>query len=308
MKLTRRRIRWLIKRKKEGMSSKSIARALKISKRRVNQVWRMYMDSGEIPVIGENIGRPKREITERERRIVLEAKKKYKLGARRLEPIIERDYGMHIPHNRIHRILLELGLAEENPKKKKRRRWIRYEREHSLSAAHMDWHENNMGVKVCVIEDDASRKILAGGEFKHSYERNSIQVFEELVERYWDKIGMLKELIIDNGSSFGAHRIDEKGDWDSEFKRAVEGYGTKIIRIRRNHPQSNGKIEKWYDTYEKVRKDFNSFQDFIDWYNTVRPHESLGWKYNHLETPEEAFWRKLPEGYLLGMCDKLFGW
>jgi len=93
------------------------------------------MDSGEIPVISENIGRPRREITERERRIVLEAKKKYKLGARRLEPIIERDYGIHIPHNRIHGILLELGLAEENPRKKKRRKWIRYERRYSLSAA-----------------------------------------------------------------------------------------------------------------------------------------------------------------------------
>ena len=57
----------------------------------------------------------------------------------------------------------------------------------------MDWHENSDGIKVCVIEDDASRKILAGGEFKHSYEKNSIQVFEELVEKYWDKIGMLKE-------------------------------------------------------------------------------------------------------------------
>ena len=135
MKLTRRKIRWLIKRKKEGMSSKSIARALKISKRRVNQVWRMYMQDGEIPIIGEGIGRPRRKVTEEERRIVLEAKKKYKLGARRLEPIIERDYGIHIPHNRIHRILLELGLAEENPRKKKRRRWIRYERRYSLSAA-----------------------------------------------------------------------------------------------------------------------------------------------------------------------------
>ncbi|HEB37044.1 MAG TPA: hypothetical protein ENI14_00060 [Thermoplasmatales archaeon] len=88
MKLTRRKIRWLIKRKKEGMSSRKIAKALKISKRRVNQVWRMYMQDGEIPIIGENIGRPKREITEEERRIILEAKKKYKLGARRLEPIM----------------------------------------------------------------------------------------------------------------------------------------------------------------------------------------------------------------------------
>ena len=80
------------------MSSKKIAMALKISKRRVNQVWRMYMQNGEIPIIGENIGRPRKEITEEEREIVLEAKNKYKLGARRLEPIIERDFGMHIPH------------------------------------------------------------------------------------------------------------------------------------------------------------------------------------------------------------------
>ena len=35
------------------------------------------------------------------------------------------------------------------------------------------------------------------------------------------------------------------------------------------------KSRKWYDTYEKARKDFDSFQDFIDWYNTVRPHENL---------------------------------
>ena len=126
-----------------------------------------------------------------------------------------------------------------NPRKKKRRKMdtlMRGDIVYLLSL--MDWHENNNGIRVCVIEDDASRKILVGGEFKHSYEENSIKIFEKLVVEYWDKIGVLRELIIDNGSSFGAHRTDDKGDWDSEFKRVVEGYGTKIIRIRRNHPQS----------------------------------------------------------------------
>ena len=40
-----------------------------------------------------------------------EAYGKYKVSASSLEPCIEREYGVHIPHNRIHRILLESGLA-----------------------------------------------------------------------------------------------------------------------------------------------------------------------------------------------------
>jgi len=47
---------------------------------------------------------------------------KYKLGARRLERIIEQVYGIHIPHNRIHKFLLEEGLAKEEPRKKRRKK------------------------------------------------------------------------------------------------------------------------------------------------------------------------------------------
>lgn len=266
----------------------------------------MYQDTGQIPVIGENLGRPRTSIiTEEERRVIKEAKALYKLGARRLEPIIERDHGIHIPHNKIHRCLLEEGLAKEEPNKKKRRKWIRYQRRHTLSAAHMDWHDGADGVKVCAIEDDASRDVLVWGEFPNATMENSIRLFEKLVEEYWD-IRPLRELIIDNGSHFGAHRTDEKGDWKSEFKRIVEGHGTKIIRTSVKHPQTNGKIEKWYDLYDRYRKDFPTFDEFINWYSTVRPHESLDNRY--LETPREAFWRKMPTECLLGVACRLFGW
>ena len=95
---------------------------LKISKRRVNQIWKEYCERGEIPEMGKNIGRPKKEIREEERKIVKEAKKKYKLGARRLEPIIDRDYRVHIPHNRIHRILLEEGAGERGSEEKEEKK------------------------------------------------------------------------------------------------------------------------------------------------------------------------------------------
>jgi putative transposase len=31
------------------------------------------------------------------------------------------------------------GLAQEDEKKQKRRKWVRYERKHSMSAGHIDW-------------------------------------------------------------------------------------------------------------------------------------------------------------------------
>jgi hypothetical protein len=56
--------------------------------------------------------------------------------------------------------------AQEDENKQKRRKWVRYERKHSLSAGHIDWHEwDGTSIKVCVILDDASRMMLAGGEF-----------------------------------------------------------------------------------------------------------------------------------------------
>lgn len=297
----------MIRRKEEGMSSRDVALGIKVSKRRVNQVWRMYLEAGEIPVIGGNLGRPKTSmITEDEGQMIKEAKLRYKFGARLLEPIIERDYEVHIPHNKIHRYLLQEGLAKENPKKKKRRKWIRYERKHSLSAGHMDWYDKGVnGTNVCAIIDDSSRRILGGGEFDTENTEYSKVVFKQVVDNYWS-IRPMKELIIDHGSPFGAHRTNDKGDWESVFKRFVNSYGTKIIRARINHPQTNGKIEKWFDCYKRHRSDFNSFQEFVDWYNDIRPHESLDWSI--LETPTQAFWRKLPTENKLGVWSKLVRW
>ena len=53
------------------------------------------------------------------------------------------------------------GLAKEEPKKKRRRKpYIRYEREHSMSQV-IDWFDKD-GVKFCAIIDI---KALAAGEF-----------------------------------------------------------------------------------------------------------------------------------------------
>ena len=68
----------------------------------------------------------------------------------------------------------------------------------------------------------------------------------------------------------------------------------KHILARVKHPQTNGKIEKWYHTYEKSRKLFDDFDKFVEWYNSIRYHESLDEKH-YLQTPEDAFWSRMPD-------------
>jgi transposase InsO family protein len=72
-------------------------------------------------------------------------------------------------------------MAHEDLMKQKRRKWVRYERKHSLSAGH-EW--DGTGVKVCVILDDASRMVLAGGEFTEINTENSILIIDQLVDKF----------------------------------------------------------------------------------------------------------------------------
>jgi len=222
-----------------------------------------------------------------------------------LEILIRGAYKATISHNRIHRYLMDRGFAKPEVSKRKQRKWVRYERKHSMSAGHIDWHhDGNSGLKICAFLDDSSRKILAVGEFATVNTENSIAVLSRAIQEY-RPICPLRELIMDHGSEFGAHRRDENGCWDSEFKKYLEIGGLHPILARVKHPQTNGKVEKWFDAYDRFRYVFTSLDEFIIWYNN-RPHGSLD--FENLESPELAFWRRLPQEAILGIGIRVFGW
>jgi putative transposase len=59
-----------------------------------------------------------------------------------LEVAVRKVFKIRVSQNLIHMYLKAAGLAHEDAKKKKRSKWIRYERDHSPSARHIDWHES----------------------------------------------------------------------------------------------------------------------------------------------------------------------
>ena len=283
MKLTKGKLMETIRRKNEGWTTYQARKIAGIGIRRVNQVYSAYLETGKVPDVGRNNGRPSKPVEEWEICLVRVAWVKYRVSADTLEPLIERDYGKHIGHNRIHQIMLLLGFAQQKAKKDVRKKdWIRYERRHSLTAVHIDWHFDPYKEQwAFAVLDDASRYLLALLEVESATTDASIEGMKRAL-----KYGAIKQCISDHGTQF----IKQQG-MKSGFVEFLREEGIRQILCRIKHPQSNGKVEKFFDLYKNHRHAFDSDGEFMEWYNERRPHRSL--RFEVLETPAEAFQRKM---------------
>lgn len=281
MKLSKSKLIETLRKLNEGKTTYQARKVAGISVRRVYQVKKEFEETGEIPKIGKNIGRPRKIAEKWEVDAVKSVFEKYRVSASTLEKLIKRDMDLKIPHNRIHRILIELGYAKPKEKRDvRKKKWKRYERKHSLTAVHIDWHFNRR-LWVFAVIDDASRKILALIECKSPTTEKSIEGMNISLKQ-----GRIKQCISDHGSQFISNV-----DGDSRFKEFLKKNRIKQILCRIKHPQSNGKIEKFFDCYDRNRDAFKTLEEFVYWYNEVRPHMSLN--FTILETPSQAFIRKL---------------
>jgi putative transposase len=287
MRLTMKKMVRIVKRKQIGLSSALIAKQFGLSKRRIEQIWSHYSCTGEYLILQIPGRKPYRkripDIDDKVKRL----HQRFGFGATYIAKYLRMNYNLHLSNNFIHEILLDNKMAiEEKNKKKRKKPWIRYERTHSLTAVHLDWHFNpDTELWVCAVLDDASRKILSGGEYEQALGVHGINMLDESYEKY-KHIKPIEQVITDHGSQFYANKKNKDDEGEVEFQIYCRAKGIKHILCKYHHPQTNGKYEKWNDTYQTHRAKFKTFQEFVDWYNN-RPHGS-----HNLKTPEWAFWHK----------------
>jgi putative transposase len=288
VKLNERKIRWIIQQKLGGRGTGELALIQRVSRRRIEQLWQAYRLAGVLPAL-KKPGRPKNtSISLREAALILEAYDRLKVNALTLETVLKHSHGLNLPHNKIHTILKENCRAMPQPSKQRRRKWVRYEREHSMSLWHMDWKQLSDGRWWIAVEDDASRLIVGYGVFQDPTADNTIHVLKQAITKH----GRPSEILTDRGSQFYANEGERREKGISQFEAYLAEQGIKHILCRVNHPQTNGKLERIYGVYEQKRHQFKSIDEYVHWHNEVKPHLSLN--IEALETPIQAFQRKLP--------------
>lgn len=300
-KLTDRRIAYLVRQASQGFRTDSLgamAARWGVSRRRLNQVLQLARELQGIPML-KTARRPRdRSLTPAEKAEIEVERERTRRGATKLYQALLRR-GVHIPKMKIYHYAQERGWIVPNPRKQRPRRYVRYERLHSGSLLHGDYHRTSENHPHCILwEDDASRMILAGGEFPAPSTAGAIATLVEALARARSWNLEVREVNTDRGSAFFANPYAGAERADHAFARFLASVGVRHVVSRVNHPQTNGKLERLWREYDLHRWRFATLEEFIGW-NNGQIHDALWLEV--FETPSEAWQRKLPADVLLGL-------
>lgn len=292
-KLTAAKIKWLVDQVvKKGRPPSEVGPVQGITARRVRQLVARFRATGAYPVLMKE-RRPKTPLSREQHAAIEAAFASTKLSARLLYYELRRR-GTPVPKNKLYAYLKETHRVIPDAKKQKQRKRCRYERDHSGSLVHGDWHRSSLNHPHCILWlDDASRKILAGHEGGHASGAASIRTFDAARQAAAEMNVIIEQANTDRGSQFHSNKGGK-----SQFRKHLDSIGVKHVLSRRNNPQTNGKLERHWREYNKHRWEFDTLQDYIDWYNN-RLHGAL--RLDWAETPNEAFLRKARPESLIGM-------
>ena len=194
-----------------------------------------------------------------------------------------KSLGFYVSRRQIQKILDENKLTEPCEKRRGQRKYVRFQWPLSNYMWHTDWSLYD-GKWVLSYIDDRSRKIMASGEFSNANEENTIFLLYHaiLTNEVCPAI-----ILSDKGTQFYNSTKNKKGELTpSLFEQELTALGIEFWTSRRSHPQTNGKMEKWFDTFKKRKKKHpdETLQEFVKWYNEERIHHALEYK-----TPEEVY-------------------
>jgi hypothetical protein len=82
MKLNKTKVRYIIRQNRKRVATEEIARDVKVSQRRVQQIIKEYKETRQEPVLGEKVGRPRKPFVEKEAEVIRAAHARYRYGAR----------------------------------------------------------------------------------------------------------------------------------------------------------------------------------------------------------------------------------
>jgi transposase InsO family protein len=203
---------------------------------------------------------------------ILEFRKEFGWGQEKLSNFVD------ISHTTINKILRKNNLTNPIPRRKKRLKYIRWQRKHPNSLWQMDVSDQKIKDKYCfAVIDDCSRYCVGLVDLNRVTTEVVTKILNDLIQFQ----GKPREILTDNGSVFGLRSKHSK------FDRWCRRRGIKHIRTAIHSPTTTGKIERFFQTLGKELKFCKNAEYFRMRYNHFRPHASL-----HEKTPAEVYFSK----------------
>jgi transposase InsO family protein len=281
----------------EGRSAREVAASHGVSKTWVYELLARYRAEGEAGLVARS-RRPRRSPTKvshrfeddivRVRKELVEAG--FDAGAETIRVHLARRRTRVPSVSTIWRVLKARGFVTPQPHKRPKSSYVRFCAELPNQCWQMDVTHVALAtgaeVEILNIIDDHSRLCVASVARRVTKALDVVTTFHEAAARH----GYPASVLSDNGAIFTAEARHGVCVMESELLSL--GIGFK--HSRPYHPQTCGKVERFHQTLKKhlaaqraprsVATLQAQLDRFVEYYNTVRPHRSLGRR-----TPAAAF-------------------
>ena len=202
-------------------------------------------------------------------------------GTRRISDVLARFEALGVSESRVRSILNEAGLIQwAGPKPAREHGPRRFERsrpnEMWMSDIFTFLLRKHERLYMVAFMDDHSRYVLSHVLAHHQKSSLVMEALSRAVSTY----GCPREVLTDQGRQYAAWR------GETDFQRELQALGIVHVTSRPQHPQTLGKIERWWKTLWDEFLSRTIFVDlddcirrtklFVDWYNFKRPSQALG--------------------------------
>lgn len=270
------------------MPKSRIALAMKISRMAVWKIEQKYKRWGEEGLKDNKPGRLFEPLSAKFYNLVISEWKKYKCGARKLHAIFKKK-GFKVSRRKIEQVLVKEGFQKPFLKRRKPRRYKRYEWPLPNYMWHTDWHvikaKRMKGENLIAYLDDCSRKIMGHCVGNPTTKNSLFALYSSIAKNLVTPFSLNS----DRGSQFIPNKFNKKGEAMHEFQEALNELGIIFIPSKRRHPQTNGKLERFFGILDREFDErFKDLNEFIGWYNNERASEAVDYI-----TPNEAYLNRL---------------
>ncbi len=248
----------------------TISKMRKIPKQTIYRWLNKYKKYGDLGLENKKLGAKESEINPTFEKIILANWNERNKGVHK-HWLTTQANGFNVSERQIQKIYVKHELKMNKRTRPSQIKFVKYEWPKPNMLWHTDWTSCPFtGKQLIAFIDDHSRFIIYAEYFDNATTENTIKSFEKAIKKY----GKPECILTDNGTQFTPARSEQ-----GPFTRWCEQRGIKHILGRVHHPQTNGKIERWFGTYKSEFKEGEDTLDsFLKFYNYERLHQGIGYR------------------------------
>jgi putative transposase len=271
MAYSMRKKRWCVKQMlNKIMSIAGISRNREVPRKTLYRWLERYKAKGWDGLENKPIGRRSLKLNKTFELKVFEFWQLHKFGSHKTWLELKAQ-GFDVSERQIQKVFNKYGFRMNKRKRPSQIKFVKYEWPKPNMLWHTDWTTCPFtGMQLIAFIDDHSRFIVHAEYFLNATTENTLLAFNAAIQKY----GKPGAILSDNGTQFTPARADK-----GPFTRWCEERGIKHILGRVHHPQTNGKIERWFGSYKlEFDERFSSMDGYLLFYNEKRIHQGINYQ------------------------------